>query len=75
MPLVGCNYTPGSYIHQFSSAFFFFSLRSQEAAVGIGAALLINAVTPTPVAPEWVFLNSAAFSICNTLSPYYVYIL
>lgn len=24
MPLVGCNYTPGSYIHQFSSAFFFF---------------------------------------------------
>lgn len=44
--------------------------------MGISTALLINAVTPMPVAPEWVFLNSAAFSICNnTLSPYYVYIL
>lgn len=75
MPLVGCSYTPGSYIHQFSAFFFFCPLRSQEAAVGISAALLINAVTPPPVAPEQVFLNSAAFSICNTLSLYYVYIL
>lgn len=74
MPLVGCSNTPGSYIHQFSPGFFF-PLRSEEAAVGISAALLINEVTPMPVAPEQVFLNSAAFSICNTLSPYNVYIL